>query len=38
MSEWFTRKMNSFGYAADYFYNNVMIGNGVVDDMAKMVR
>lgn len=22
------------GYAAGYFYNNVMIGNGIVDDIA----
>lgn len=26
------------GYAAGYFYRNVMIGNGVIDDLAKTVR
>ncbi|MEG3767040.1 hypothetical protein [Alteromonas sp. 14N.309.X.WAT.G.H12] len=26
------------GYAAGYFYENVMIGNGVIDDLAKAVR
>jgi len=24
----------SVGYAAGYFYNNVMIGNGAIDDLA----
>ena len=25
------------GYAIGYFYNNVMIGNGVVDDLAETI-